>query len=263
MKDKKAIILFLFITFAFSGICYYIRIAGGDAAAGMTSILMWCPAISAFIIKGIYYRKEKLLDWKRCKFTYILIGLFVPVIYLGLSYCLYWIINRDAMTGEIYTNSIGMLFVLLISSIITAAGEEIGWRGFLLPKMSEIWDAKTAVVVSGLILAIWHFPLMIAGLYMPGTPLWYQLPIFTVEIIAITAIMAVIRLKSKSVWPAIILHASHNYFDQVIFSPLTKGDKSAYFVGETGVITVVIIVLVALFVIRKRNFADGNNTIAQ
>ena len=263
MKDKNAIRLFLIITFVLSGICYYIRIVGGDAAAGMTSILMWCPAISAFIIKRIYYRKEKLLGWNRCKFTYILIGLFVPVIYLGLSYSLYWIINRDVITGEIYSNSIGILFVLFISSIITATGEEIGWRGFLLPKMSELWNVKTAVVVSGLIWAIWHFPLMIAGLYIPGTPLWYQLSIFTIEIIAITAIMAIIRLKSKSVWPAIILHASHNYFDQIIFSPLTIGEKSAYIVGETGVITAVIIVLLALFVIRKKNFVNENNTFEQ
>lgn len=263
MRDKKAIRLFLIITFVLSGICYYIRIIGGDAAAGMTAILMWCPAISAFIIKRIYYRKEKLLGWNRCKLTYILIGLFVPVIYLGLSYSLYWIINRDVMTGEIYSNSIGILFVLFISSIITATGEEIGWRGFLLPKMSELWNVRIAVVVSGLIWAIWHFPLMIAGLYKPGTPLWYQLTIFTTEVIAITAIMAVIRLKSKSVWPAIILHASHNYFDQVIFSPLTIGEKSAYIVGETGIITAAIIVLVALFVIWKKNYANEDNTFAQ
>lgn len=253
MRDKKAVRLFLIITFALSGICYCIRIAGGDAAKNMTAILMWCPAISAFIIKRIYYRKEKLFGLNRCKLSYILTGLFIPVIYLGLSYGLYWIINRDVMTGEIYSNSIGILIVLFINSIILVTGEEIGWRGFLLPKMSEIWNVKTAVVVSGLIWAIWHFPLMIAGLYKPGTPFWYQLPIFTIEIIAITAIMALTRLKSKSVLPAIILHASHNYFDQIIFSPLTVGEKSAYFVGETGVITAAIIVLVAFFVIRKKN----------
>ncbi|MDR7857901.1 type II CAAX endopeptidase family protein [Tissierella sp.] len=263
MKDKKAIRLFLIITFVLSGICYYIRIIGGDDAAGMTAILMWCPAISAFIIQRIYYRKEKLLGWNPCKITYLLIGLFVPVIYIGLSYGLYWIVNRDVMTGQIQTNSAGMLLVLFISSIVTATGEEIGWRGFLLPKMSEIWNVKTAVIISGLIWAVWHFPLMIAGLYNPGTPLWYQLSIFTIEVIAITAIMAIIRLNSKSVWPAIILHASHNYFDQVIFSPLTIGEKSTYFVGETGAITAIALVLVALFMMRKNNLRNKNSTITQ
>lgn len=261
MKDKKAIVLFLIIVFVLSGICYYIRIIGGDAAAGMTSILMWCPAIAALIIKKIYYSKEKLLGLNRCPITYILIGLFAPVIYLGLSYGLYWIVNRDLITGEIYTNSYVMLFVLFISSIITATGEEIGWRGFLLPQMTKLWNVKTAVIVSGLIWAIWHFPLMVAGLYKPGTPLWYQLSVFTIEIIAITAIMAIVRLRSKSVWPAIILHASHNYFDQVIFSPLTTGEKSVYFVGETGFITAIVLVLVALFVIWKNNHVNEDSKI--
>lgn len=263
MKDKKAIVLFLIIVFALSGVCYYIRIIGGDAAAGMTAVLMWCPAISALIIKKTYYRKKKLFGFNRCHFTYILIGLFAPVIYLGLSYGLYWIVNRDLITGEIYTNSYGMLFVMFISSIITATGEEIGWRGFLLPQMTKLWNVKIAVIVSGVIWAIWHFPLMIAGLYKPGTPLWYQLSVFTIEIIAITTIMAILRLSSKSVWPAIILHASHNYFDQIIFSPLTGGEKSVYFVGETGFITAIVLVLVALFMVWKNNHAYEGGKIAQ
>lgn len=261
MKDKKAIGLFLIITFALSGICYYIRIKGGDAAAGMTSILMWCPAVAAFIVHRKYYYKEKILGWNKCNIRYVLIGILVPVVYLGFSYGLYWIINKGALSGEIYTNSIGILVALIFSSIITATGEEIGWRGFLLPKMAEIWNMKTAIVVSGLIWAIWHFPLMITDLYQAGTPLWYQLPMFTIEIIAITTIMAIIRLNSKSVWPAIILHASHNYFNQIIFSPLTNGDDSVYFVGETGVITVIVLVLVALFIVWKNKRIYEHNTL--
>ena len=264
MKDKKAIELFLIITFALSGICYYIRIMGGDAAAGMTSILMWCPAAAAFIVRRIYYRKEKIFGWNKCKISYILIGLFVPVIYLGVSYGLYWIFNRTVMTGQIYTSSVGMLVALFLSSIVTATGEEIGWRGFLLPKMAGIWQLRTAVLWNGLIWAIWHFPLIIAGLYNSGPPLWYQLTMFTIEIIAITAIMAILRFKSKSVWPVIILHASHNYFDQIIFSPLTNGINDFYFIGETGVVTVLTLVLVALFMLLENKTISmrrigGNN----
>ena len=72
-----------------------------------------------------------------------------------------------------------------------------------------------------------------------------------IEIIAMTTIMAYLRLKSKSVWPAIILHASHNYIDQVICGPLTSANKQAYFVGETGLITAFMLIIVAIIVIRK------------
>ena len=117
--------------------------------------------------------------------------------------------------------------------------------------MTETWNLKIAIFFSGLIWAVWHYPLIIAGLYQAGTPLWYQLPVFTIEIFAITAILAVLRLRSKSVWPAIILHASHNYFDQVIFAPLTNNHLSHYYVGETGIITAILLCLIAFSLLKK------------
>lgn len=253
MKDKKAIGIFLLITFVMSGVCYFVRIIGGDAAAGMTSILMWCPAIAAFITQRVFYRHQKILGFNRCKNSYIFAAFLLPALYLGISYVFFWWIEKGSFGGELYTTSIPILLILLPSSFATALGEEIGWRGFLLPKMSEIWNVKIAVILSGAIWAVWHFPLMLAGLYQAGTPVWYQLTMFTVEVIAMTGILAFLRLKSKSVWPAAIFHASHNYFDQIIFAPLTNSERSAYLVGETGIITaVVLIVIVFVFVVKHK-----------
>lgn len=251
MKDKKAIGFFLLITFALSGICYFIRITGGDAAAGMTSILMWCPGLAALIIGRIFYHRQKILGFRKSQWRYILAAFILPVVYLGISYGVFWLFNKGSFSRQLYTTSIPMLLLLLPSSFVTALGEEIGWRGFLLPRMSEVWNVKAAVILSGAIWAIWHFPLMLAGLYQAGTPVWYQLSVFTIEIIAMTGIFAFLRLKSNSVWPAVILHASHNYFDQVIFAPLTSSGISPYFVGETGIITAVVIIIIVVVLILK------------
>ena len=251
MKNKKAIILFLIITLILSSLCYYVRIKGGEQAEGMTAILMFCPTISALIVHMVYYRKEKILGINRCRLPYVAAAVIIPFLYLGLSYGIYWLLSKGSLSGQLYSNSIGMLLLLIPSSLITAAGEEIGWRGFLLPKMAETWNLNIAIFFSGLIWAIWHYPLMITGLYQTGTPLWYQLPVFTIEIFAITAILAVLRLRSKSVWPAIILHASHNYFDQVIFAPLTNNHLSHYYVGETGIITAILLCLIAFSLLKK------------
>ena len=250
-RDRKSVGLFLLITLVLSTICYYIRIKGGDAAAGMTSILMFCPAAAAFIVRARYYPKEKILGWNRCEFKYILLSIIIPIIYLGLSYGPYWIFKPTAFTGKAYSDSVVTLLLLIPSAILPAAGEEIGWRGFLLPRMAQLWNVKVSIILSGLIWAVWHFPLMIAGVYNSGTSVWYQLPMFVIEVIAMTAIMAYFRFKSKSVWPAIIFHASHNYFDQLIFGPLTKASKQAYFVGETGFVTAIIMIIIALIIIKK------------
>jgi uncharacterized protein len=266
LKEKRSVIEFLIITFVLSSICYVIWIGGGAAASGISTLLMWCPAIAAFIIKARYYKKEKLLGWNKCKPVFILAAFIAPVIYLGLSYGFYWLVNPGSFTNDLHIQTVVAasnpsklaplitLLILFFMSNISAAGEEIGWRGFLLPQMTKIWNVKIAVIVSGIIWAVWHMPIMIAGLYLPGTPLWFKLPMFTVEVLAITTILAVLRLKSISVWPAILLHASHNYFDQIIFGPLTNSANSTYFVGETGVITVFVTILVAIamvFLFRK------------
>lgn len=256
-KEKKSIIIFLIATFVISSICYYIYIRGGEAAKGVVAILMWCPGVVAIIIKNIFYKKEKVLGFNRCNIKYIILGIFIPILYLGVSYGIYWLLNSSSFTGKVYSDSIGFMISAFFSSVITAMGEEIGWRGFLLPKMDLIMSRKRAIILCGFIWAIWHFPLMIAGLYQSGTPLWYQLPIFTIEIILITSVMAYLRFSSDSVWPAIILHASHNYVDQMICAPLTNAKSSVYFAGETGFVTVLLILAIVLVLYKKKAYKIG------
>ncbi|MCB2308263.1 CPBP family intramembrane metalloprotease [Clostridium estertheticum] len=268
MKEKKSVIAFLIITFMLSSIIYVIWIMSGEAAtrSGISVLLMWCPAVATFIVCRKYYKKENLLGLNKCKLSFILTAIVVPMVYLGLSYGIYWLINKESFAGDLnmfssvsssYTNKLShrsvvtviTLVIGIFTSIITATGEEIGWRGFLLPQLTKIWNIKVAVIVSGLIWAAWHMPIMIAGLYLPGTPLWFKLPMFVIEVIAITVIMSVLRLESNSVWPAILLHASHNYFDQAIFGTLTNSINKSYYVGETGIITVIVSILVAIITV--------------
>jgi len=262
MKERRVVKEFLIILIILSSIVDFIWIRGGEVAAarGISGLLMWCPAIAALIVRFRHYRKEKLLGWNRCKISYILLAIAVPVVYLSVSYIIYWIANKGSFTGSIRfpgveasgstLSTLITWFAIIVSSIIAVAGEEIGWRGFLLPQLAQIWNFKIAVVVSGLIWATWHMPIILAGLYNSGTPVWYQLPMFVIEIMSFTVIISLLRVKSKSLWPAIIIHAFHNNIDQVILGPMTVATNKEYFVGETGVITVAAVILVT-FVMSK------------
>lgn len=251
-KEKKAVIIFLIITFMLSSICYYIYIAGGKAASGITALLMWCPGITAIIIKKFFYNNQKPLGLNRCDIKYIILGIIIPLLYLLVSYGIYWAFNPVSFKMKLYSGSFGIMILAVFSSVITAMGEEIGWRGFLLPEMDRLMSRKMAILICGLIWAVWHFPLMISGLYNSGTPAWYQLPMFTIDVMLMTSIMAYLRFNSKSIWPTIMLHASHNYIDQLLCAPSTNYKGSTFFVGETGFITVVCI-LIAAVVIYKTN----------
>ena len=125
----------------------------------------------------------------------------------------------------------------LVGSTARALGEEIGWRGFLVPELSKTMRFTSAALISGIIWACWHYPILIWGDYNSGTPSWYGLTCFTVMVIAISFVFAWMRLKSGSLWTGAMLHASHNLFVQAIFTPLTRNTgKTAWYIDEFGAV---------------------------
>jgi len=49
----------------------------------------------------------------------------------------------------------------LVQSLATALGEEIGWRGFLVPELFKTMGFTSAALFSGVVWACWHYPLVI------------------------------------------------------------------------------------------------------
>jgi membrane protease YdiL (CAAX protease family) len=123
--------------------------------------------------------------------------------------------------------------------------------------MTAAWNVIIAVIASGIIWGVWHMPLMVSGLYQSGTVMGYQLTFFLFETVILTGILAFLRLKSDSLWPAVILHGTHNFLDQAVFGPVTTGADSAYFAGETGFITAIVMGLIlVLIVVRTKGTSD-------
>ena len=126
-------------------------------------------------------------------------------------------------------------FVLLLPSVL---GEEIGWRGFLVPELAKFMSFTHVALISGLIWAVWHWPMILMGIYgNEALPLWYQLFFFTLLITALSVIMTYLRLKTNSLWTAVIFHMSFNVFLQKAFTPLTlMNEKSVWYVNEFGAV---------------------------
>lgn len=246
MKTQKPLLLFLGVTFGLS-LMFYIAIAIlGENGMGLTALLMWCPALGAFAANRICYPKQKLLGFRGCGLPAILVSILLPLVYFGVSYAIYWIaFDKPDFSQNFYLSNPLILLLSIPGSFVTALGEEIGWRGFFAPELRKFLSFRRTVLLSGLVWSIWHFPLFVFGGYMAGAPLWYQLPVFTVEILGISLAMTWLREKSGSVWPAVLLHTFHNYFDQLIFSPSTVGARAPYLIGETGVISMVCLVAAA------------------
>src|SRR5262249_10286071 len=72
---------------------------------------------------------------------------------------------------------------------------------------------------------------------------------FTISVVGGSFIMAWLTLRARSLWPAAILHASHNLFIQSILTPLTKDTGPTKFITDEFGIGLVITVTVALIIL--------------
>ena len=80
-------------------------------------------------------------------------------------------------------------------------------------------------------------PLIIFADYNGGTPTWYSIACFAVMVVGISFPLAWLRLRSGSVWPAAIFHASHNLFIQGFFDTVTVDTGvTKYLLSEFGAV---------------------------
>jgi membrane protease YdiL (CAAX protease family) len=104
-----------------------------------------------------------------------------------------------------------IVFAPLVNGWATL-GEEFGWRAYLLPKLMPLGGRK-AMVLLGLIWGVWHWPVIFMGYEYgssyPGAP-WLGPLVFLWFTFTLGTFLAWLTLKSGSVWPAVIGHASIN-----------------------------------------------------
>ncbi|WP_241490459.1 CPBP family intramembrane glutamic endopeptidase [Leucobacter chromiiresistens] len=98
-------------------------------------------------------------------------------------------------------------FGALVNSVL-AFGEEIGWRGWLLPALLPL-GTWPAILVSGAVWGLWHSPLILLG-YNFGLTDWRGVALMTAGCIAWGALLGWSRLRSGSVWPAVVGHGALN-----------------------------------------------------
>jgi uncharacterized protein len=130
----------------------------------------WIPNIAAFVvITFILKRKEGIRNllqgWLKFKvpaFWYLVT--LIPVILSLVSILLYRILYGVSPASEILFDPVDIFALLIISTITGASGEELGWRGFALPRLQTRMSALNASILLGVIWTMWHVPLWFAGL---------------------------------------------------------------------------------------------------
>lgn len=277
----RQIRVFLMLTLAFSGVFWYCIIHAGRLGAGhglYVTGLMWCPGVAGLITRWLYEGTVREVGWQWGRTRYQIFSYLIPIGYAFIVYAVVWVTRLGGFYNVAFINAqaadlgwsalpgplqLPMYAIVagtigMARSCATALGEEIGWRGFLVPQLAKVTSFTKLSLLSGMIWSLWHYPILVFADYNSGTPAWYGLTCFTLMVVGISFVFAWMRLKSGSVWTGMFLHASHNLWIQGIFDPLTTDTgKTRFVIGEFGIGLAVAAVVVAFITWRRRGEVSG------
>ncbi|NTU81660.1 MAG: CPBP family intramembrane metalloprotease [Chloroflexales bacterium] len=257
MNDAtKRIATYLVLVFGVSIPLYGLVIRGGGLSGpgGLYVLpLMWAPALAGLLTTFIFQRNLRGMGWGFGKPIYYLIAYLLPILYAGVVYGLAWLLglgrlDPSGVEGPVGPFIISALTIHILEAGLLALGEEIGWRGVLVPQLARVQPFARTAVISGVIWGLWHVPLISGGGgYTSGAPAWYAVACFLVHIVGVSFAFAWLRLASGSIWPAVLLHATHNAFIQGVLDKLTADTgPTEYVTTEFGLGLALIGVVVGL-----------------
>jgi uncharacterized protein len=155
--------------------------------------------------------------------------------------------------GGIANPLIQFLIVVASLGLIFALFEEIGMRGYLLPKLLPL-GRRRALLLVGLVHAAWHMPLIfLTPLYHTAGNKLIVVPLFVGTIVAASFVFGYLRIYTGSVWPASIAHSVHNAaWSTLAAFTLTSNPVmvNEYLAGDNGILILVTTALGAILVGR-------------
>ena len=242
-RPQSKITIFLVLTIVFSTVVWGPLALGRPpilSGQGNALLLMWSPGLAAIVTRLLTQRDLVGMGWLPRTPSMLALALVLPLLYAGPVYLLAWGTGIGGFDPAAW-GSAGELATLIglgvMTGLVAGTGEEIGWRGLLVPELAKIMTFRSLMIVSGLIWASWHMPVMLlAGYHGQGTPFAFSLACFFAMITLLGGIMAWMTVKTRSFWPAALLHATHNLFVQTVFDPATEmRANTAWLTGEFGI----------------------------
>jgi len=186
--------------------------------AGLPSILFYLGAISPSLaaVAVVWHREGtsgvaallgRLLHWRVHWGWYVFAVAYFPAIKLGAA-----LVHRLAFDAwPRFGNE--AWYVMLVGTFLAVplggqAGEEVGWRGFALPRLANRFGLPAASVLLGVIWAAWHLPLF----FIPGVDKTGQsFPLYAAQVTAISIVLAWLYLNTnESLLLVTLMHSAIN-----------------------------------------------------
>lgn len=245
-EDSRIILIFLLSEFLFVSLIsiplFLLKAENGSGLVMAASVIfMWLPALATFFTRKITNDKSELplkpqikKNWK----MYV-ISAYIPSLAIVLGASLYfaffpkhldltlgYLKDHITVTGQqiqLPTLSISALLLIVAGLVmlaplvfvnhILAFGEEVGWRGYLLPLLCQKIGVVKGIIVDGVLWGVVHAPLVLFGVNYAGDYVgapWTGILMMIVFASSVGVFLSYLTIKTKSIIPACISHGVIN-----------------------------------------------------
>lgn len=227
-----------YFVLAFLGFWAFLPLASISPALPLF-IGTFIPALAAIIVSSLTGGRtavttllRKILIW-RVGIQWYIIALGLPVLIDLVA------VGFGLLLGSPTATRFGSLSILTLLFFPFALGEELGWRGYALPRLLEKNNPLTAGLILGIIWAAWHLPT-----YLPGQALADSPPLAsTITIIAYSLILTWLFINTMgSVLIAVLFHGAANAAG-ILLVGMSSDEANWLRAGITAAVAVIIVLL--------------------
>ncbi|WP_449600889.1 CPBP family glutamic-type intramembrane protease [Paenibacillus sp. Marseille-Q9583] len=264
ISDKKQSLIFIAIVWAMA-LGMLLLPDSLQGLYGYTPFFAVC--IMMFLVVRDGYSSA---GWRRLGLKFIggheyILALLIPLFSLGAGYIVYWSGWKSGLISPDSWIETGVyLAVYIVLGSLSALGEEIGWRGWLLPRFRWMGRVGSSITM-GFIWALWHYPAILGPrAYHSSGNRYIVVGLFTLSVVFAGIVINELRLTSGSIWPAVLLHGTNNAVDSVFRNiSSTSSPMLEYIAGESGIVPVIIYGATAIWILnhnrrKKRQAATSD-----
>jgi membrane protease YdiL (CAAX protease family) len=258
----RRVVFFFLVTFALTWALWSIAASGQRAPLGIGGAVfrtgVFAPALVAFLFTSREHGREGVtsliarigrvpvrLRW------YLFALAYMPALKLSAAVMTRITTGHWPAFGE--TRWFLVIGAIVVSTWVQA-GEEIGWRGYALPRLAGLIGLNAASVILGAVWALWHLPLF----FMPDTGSQGQsFAIYLLSVTATSVAMAWLYWRSGgSLLLTMVMHAAINNTSEIVPAALPSAG-GVFTLAGTSVAwwTVVLSWLVAMPLLVQMNGA--------